>query len=306
MREGILRLLDHQDDVDVVGSCDDLPATARGRRGAPPRCRADRHPHAADGDRRGHPGGGRRSARRHPELGVVVLSQYVEPAYALDLFARGSERRAYLLKERVSEPEQARSAPIREVASGGSVVDPKVVESLVERPARHGSSPLDRLTPARWRCSSEIAQGKNNAAVASVARAQRPCRREAHQLALLQARPQRGARRLPARSRRSCSTCRTASRGLAPPAGVLLAPWERANVVEELVKRVLGCSCRRDPAPACDLGGIRSKSAFWAGIVSESETIPPRYGSRPDRSVSVLQNRPERARSEGQNHVTPA
>jgi DNA-binding NarL/FixJ family response regulator len=100
----------------------------------------------------------------HPELGVVVLSQHVDAGWALDLFARGSERRAYLLKERVSEPGQLLGA-IREVAAGGSVVDPKVVESLLASRARRQSA-LDQLTPREREVLAEIAQGKSNAAVA--------------------------------------------------------------------------------------------------------------------------------------------
>jgi DNA-binding NarL/FixJ family response regulator len=98
-------------------------------------------------------------------VGVVVLSQYVEPGYALSLFDGGSQGRAYLLKERVSEGSQLIDA-IRAVAAGGSVVDPKVVETLVNARARARSSPLEHLTPRELEVLSEIAQGKNNAAVA--------------------------------------------------------------------------------------------------------------------------------------------
>ena len=76
----------------------------------------------------------------HPEIGVVVLSQYAEPAYALALLDEGSERRAYLLKERVSDSAQLVDA-IGQVAAGGSVVDPKVVEVLVEAKSRERTSP---------------------------------------------------------------------------------------------------------------------------------------------------------------------
>jgi DNA-binding NarL/FixJ family response regulator len=95
-----------------------------------------------------------------------VLSQYAEPAYALQLLEGGSEGRAYLLKERVSQPEQLLAA-IHDVAAGRSVVDPKVVEVLVGAGARRKESPLDRLTPRELEVLSEIAQGKNNAAVAT-------------------------------------------------------------------------------------------------------------------------------------------
>ena len=100
-----------------------------------------------------------------PGVGVVVLSQYAEPAYALALLDGGSEGRAYLLKERVSEVDELLAA-IREVAAGGSVIDSKVVESLVstKRPA---TSDVDRLTPREREILSEMAQGKSNAAIAA-------------------------------------------------------------------------------------------------------------------------------------------
>jgi len=96
---------------------------------------------------------------------VVVLSQYAEPEYALMLLEKGASGRAYLLKERVSEIDQIRQA-IEEVARGGSVIDPKVVEVLVAAKARAKESPLERLTPREKEILSEMAQGKNNAAIA--------------------------------------------------------------------------------------------------------------------------------------------
>jgi DNA-binding NarL/FixJ family response regulator len=100
-----------------------------------------------------------------PETGVVVLSQYVEPAYALELLSAGSQQRAYLLKERVSEPDQVVDA-IREVARGGSVVDPRVVEVLVAG-VRRVDDPLEGLTRREREVLEQIAQGKSNAGVAS-------------------------------------------------------------------------------------------------------------------------------------------
>lgn len=94
----------------------------------------------------------------------MVLSQYAEPAYVLALLDGGSERRAYLLKERISDPDQLVQA-IREVAAGGSVIDPKVVEVLVTARSRARTSPLEHLTPREREVLAEIAQGKNNAAV---------------------------------------------------------------------------------------------------------------------------------------------
>ena len=101
----------------------------------------------------------------HPDVGVVVLSQYANPSYALALLDRGSAGRAYLLKERVEDVEQLVAA-IRAVAEGGSVIDPKVVEALVAESARSEDSPLNELTPRERDVLREMAEGKNNAAIA--------------------------------------------------------------------------------------------------------------------------------------------
>jgi DNA-binding NarL/FixJ family response regulator len=98
-------------------------------------------------------------------MGVVVLSQYAEPRYALALLDAGTEGRAYLLKERVDDLEQLVSA-VRAVAAGGSVIDPKVVEALVKQKARAEESPLAELTPRERDVLREMAEGKNNAAIA--------------------------------------------------------------------------------------------------------------------------------------------
>jgi DNA-binding NarL/FixJ family response regulator len=101
----------------------------------------------------------------HPNMGVVVLSQYAEPAYALALLENGADRRAYLLKERVDELDQL-TAAIEAVANGGSFIDARVVESLVA--ARSSSpSPLDELTPRELEVLAEMANGRNNAAIAA-------------------------------------------------------------------------------------------------------------------------------------------
>ena len=102
----------------------------------------------------------------HPEIGVVVLSQYAEPEYALSLLAKGAAGRAYLLKERVSDIEQLVNA-IREVARGGSVIDSKVVEALVAARTRKTDSPLRDLTPREQEVLAAMAEGKNNAAIAA-------------------------------------------------------------------------------------------------------------------------------------------
>ena len=101
----------------------------------------------------------------HPQTGVVVLSQYGHPSYALALLENGSDRRAYLLKQRVHERDELVRA-ITSVAEGGSVIDPKIVEELVAAKARAESSPLADLTPREGEVLAEIAQGKSNTAIA--------------------------------------------------------------------------------------------------------------------------------------------
>lgn len=165
VREGVTKLLMSYDDIEIVGSCVDLPELLAAVDATTP--------DVVLTDIRMPPTGtdeGIRAAtdlrERHPDVGVIVLSQYVEPTYALRLLEGGSEGRAYLLKERLSEGSELIGA-VRDVAAGGSVIDPKVVESLVTSRTRTPSSPLERLTPRELEVLSEIAQGKNNAAVAA-------------------------------------------------------------------------------------------------------------------------------------------
>jgi DNA-binding NarL/FixJ family response regulator len=101
-----------------------------------------------------------------PAIGVVVLSQYSDPVYALALLERGSDRRAYLLKERVHNRAELMAA-IRAVADGGSMIDPKIVEALVSARSRAERSPLNQLTAREREVLSEIAQGKSNTAIAA-------------------------------------------------------------------------------------------------------------------------------------------
>jgi DNA-binding NarL/FixJ family response regulator len=106
-----------------------------------------------------------RLRRTHPEVGVVVLSQYASPSFVLALLEGGSARRAYLLKERVKDLDQLVGA-IHAVAEGGSMIDPKVVDALVAENARTEDSPLAQLTPRERDVLREMAEGKNNAAIA--------------------------------------------------------------------------------------------------------------------------------------------
>jgi DNA-binding NarL/FixJ family response regulator len=165
LREGLRRLLEAEPDLEVVAVCEDfdtlLDAVAR------------EQPDVVITDIRMPPTNldeGIRAAEQlrgtNPDLGVVVLSQYAEPGYAHALFEGGTERRAYLLKERVSEMEQLAGA-IRSVVAGGSAVDPKVVEALVGAKAHSDSSPLHELTPRELDVLREMAEGKNNASIAA-------------------------------------------------------------------------------------------------------------------------------------------
>lgn len=165
VREGVQQVIDRQPDLEVVGACDDLPSLrARLEAGLPDVVVTDVRMPPSQSDE------GIRIAvelrESHPEVGVVVLSAYADPAYANELLAGGSARRAYLLKERVSEPDQLANA-IRAVAAGGSVIDPTVVETLVAASNRRPKSPLADLTPRELEVLDQVAQGKSNAAVAA-------------------------------------------------------------------------------------------------------------------------------------------
>jgi DNA-binding NarL/FixJ family response regulator len=164
VREALQRLLETRDDFEVAAVCEDLDSLLAA-------VDAER-PDVVVTDIRMPPGNtdeGIQAATRlretSPEVGVVVLSQYASPSYVLALLEGGSERRAYLLKERVKDLEQLVAA-IRAVADGGSVMDPKVVEALVAENARSEESPLNELTPRERDVLREMAEGKNNAAIA--------------------------------------------------------------------------------------------------------------------------------------------
>jgi DNA-binding NarL/FixJ family response regulator len=164
VREGIRRLLETQPEIELVDTCGDLDSLL----GA---VEAER-PDAVLTDIRMPPtwqDEGIQAAQRlrdtSPQVAVIVLSQYADPGYAITLLESGSERRAYLLKERVEDLDQLVSA-IRAVAAGGSVIDPKVVEALVEAKAGAERSPLSELTPREHEVLREMAQGRNNAGIA--------------------------------------------------------------------------------------------------------------------------------------------
>jgi DNA-binding NarL/FixJ family response regulator len=101
----------------------------------------------------------------HPDVGVVVLSQYAEPSYALALLDQGSSRRAYLLKERIRNRDELIGA-IKTVARGDSVIDPMIVDVLIQARAKASESKLSELTPRERQLLAEIASGKSNGAIA--------------------------------------------------------------------------------------------------------------------------------------------
>ena len=164
LREGIAQLLERAADIELVGTAVDRPTLEA--------LIEDHAPDLVVTDIRMPPTGtdegiqiAAQLRETHPEMGVVVLSQYADPAYALALLDGGSEGRAYLLKERVSDVDELLAA-IREVATGGSVIDSKVVEALVSN-KRPQQSDIERLTPREREILGEMAQGKSNAAIAS-------------------------------------------------------------------------------------------------------------------------------------------
>jgi DNA-binding NarL/FixJ family response regulator len=164
VREGVEQMLAAADDVEVVESCGDLTAlTSAIERERPDVVVTDiRMPpdHSDEGIRIAM-----QLRESDPGVGVVVLSQYSEPNYVLRLLDTGSDGRAYLLKERVHNRGELVAA-ITAVASGGAVIDPKVVEVLVEARARAAQSPLSELTPREMEVLRAIAEGKSNSAIA--------------------------------------------------------------------------------------------------------------------------------------------
>lgn len=164
LREGMTRLIEAQPELELLAACEDFDSLVTA---------IDTHrPDVVLTDIRMPPTGtneGIRAAdhlrRTLPDAGVVVLSQYADPQYALQFLEHGSQGRGYLLKERVSDIDQLLAA-IQEVARGGSVIDPKVIDALVAARSR-APSPLRDLTVRESEVLSEMAQGKNNASIAA-------------------------------------------------------------------------------------------------------------------------------------------
>jgi DNA-binding NarL/FixJ family response regulator len=165
MREGIRLLIEEEDDLTLVASCGDYGSLlAAVEEHGPDVVITDIRMPPTNSDE------GIRAAQelreRHPDVGVVVLSQYVEPAWALQLLEDGSAGRGYLLKERVGDLEELTRA-VRAIAEGGSVIDPQVVDALVEARIARERSLLSRLTERELEVLGHIAQGRNNAGIAA-------------------------------------------------------------------------------------------------------------------------------------------
>jgi DNA-binding NarL/FixJ family response regulator len=163
-REGVHQLVNREADLEVVGTASDEAELLS--------LVDELAPDVVVTDIRMPPTGtdeGVRAAGRfsesHPKMGVVVLSQYSSPAYALALLDKGSAGRAYLLKDSVADVDQLVNA-IRAVADGGSVIDPSVVDSLVSARSKKTEG-LGRLTPREHEVLGEMAQGKSNGAIAN-------------------------------------------------------------------------------------------------------------------------------------------
>jgi DNA-binding NarL/FixJ family response regulator len=164
VREGTRRLLESSGDVNVVAAVENTEALLDAVRRL--------HPDAIITDIRmppSHQMEGIEAAHliraRHPNVGIVVLSQYVNAMYAFELFRDGTSRLAYLLKDRVGELDELLRA-LREVVAGGSVIDPKVVEGLLGRRQERVRSLLETLSGRELEVLGEMAQGKSNAAIA--------------------------------------------------------------------------------------------------------------------------------------------
>ena len=164
VREGVRQLIESVDELELVGVCTDLQSLlATVEREKPDVLLTDiRMPPTGTDE-------GIKAAEKlretSPQTGVVVLSQYAESEYALALLERGARGRAYLLKERLTDVDQLVNA-IREVSRGGSVIDPEVVGELIAARSRRARSPLKELTPREHEVLGQLAQGRNNAAIA--------------------------------------------------------------------------------------------------------------------------------------------
>ncbi|MFI6830005.1 response regulator [Kribbella sp. NPDC050241] len=166
MREGVSALLAGADDIDLVGLAIDGESLLQAV--------AEHRPDAVLTDIRmppTHTVEGIHAAKRiradFPEIGVVVLSQYIEDEYALELLQDGVAGLGYLLKERVAQVDELVRA-LQEVARGGSALDPLVIEELISRKLTDAGTPLLGLTDRERSVLQQMATGRSNAAIANV------------------------------------------------------------------------------------------------------------------------------------------
>jgi DNA-binding NarL/FixJ family response regulator len=163
-REGIVRVLEAVEDIELVAICADFDALL----GAVEQTRPDvvlsdiRMPPTQTDE-------GLRLANQlrhsHPEIGVVILSQHTDPVYALTLFESGAQGRGYLLKDRVKDEAELRRALI-EVAAGGTVVDAAIVSELVEMRRGRRTTGLEALTDREQEILALVAEGRSNGDIA--------------------------------------------------------------------------------------------------------------------------------------------
>ena len=161
LREGVARLLEDQgfDVVAQTGTAEDLMLKVRSY-----------SPNVVIVDIRmppTHTDEGLKAAQeireKHPTVGVLVLSQYIEPTYAMELLAESAEGVGYLLKDRVSDVNEFADA-VRRVGEGGSALDPTIVSQLVGR--RRRDDPIDQLTPREREVLGLMAEGRSNSGIA--------------------------------------------------------------------------------------------------------------------------------------------
>ncbi|MGN6371759.1 MAG: response regulator [Solirubrobacteraceae bacterium] len=164
IREGLAAMLAEEPGIELIGACSDGDELER--------LALRERPDVVITDIRMPPSGeleGIRVAARlrdaDPSIGVVILSQHVEPEYAVETMSRGTSGRAYILKDRLGDTAEL-GRVIRTVIEGGSAIDPLVVDALMQARARERRSPLDELTQREREILAQIAEGKSNAAIA--------------------------------------------------------------------------------------------------------------------------------------------